>query len=223
MLTAKSCLLKNAIFFIHYKVNKKIHMRHRVNLYDIFAAKYSDKFWVYNLGKVRFLLGHLMCLKDFRQLFLLFIRHFSPEIVSIQHLADVACTNHQFLIMAENFLSWEGSPPAFNMLDHVKRYVWNLFAYLHYHGVYLLRNTHFINFQFSFATVHIMGQYGHLLERYEENSHEVNDCVLTLMHHIAGDCNKHETLLQFPIIKKMAAIANYPSLSVVGSLCYVTT
>ena len=73
---------------------------------------------------------------------------------------------------------------------------------------------------FSFATAEIMDQYGKLLERYEENSHEVNECVLTLMHHIAGDCDKHETLLQFPIIRKMAEIANYSSLSAVsGNAC----
>ena len=65
-----------------------------------------------------------------------------------------------------------------------------------------------------------MDQYGKLLERYEENSHEVNECVLTLMHHIAGDCDKHETLLQFSIIRKMAEIANYSSLSAVsGNTC----
>ena len=65
-----------------------------------------------------------------------------------------------------------------------------------------------------------MDQYGKLLERYEENSHEVNECVLTLMHHIAGDCDKHKTLLQFSIIRKMAEIANYSSLSAVsGNTC----
>lgn len=64
--------------------------------------------------------GHLIRVKDLRQLFLLFIRHLSPDIVSVQHLADVACTNHQFLIVAESVLSWENSPP-FNMLSHVKR------------------------------------------------------------------------------------------------------
>ena len=75
-------------------------------------------------------------------------------------------------------------------------------------------------FRYSFATGEIMNQYGKLLDRYEENSHEVNECVLTLMHHIAGDCGEHETLLQFPIIRKMAEIANYSSLSAVsGNVC----
>lgn len=65
-----------------------------------------------------------------------------------------------------------------------------------------------------------MSQYGKLLERYEENNHEVNDSVLTMMHHIAGDCDKHEVLLQFPIIEKMARICDYSSLSVVCIYIY---
>ena len=62
-----------------------------------------------------------------------------------------------------------------------------------------------------------MGNYSRDMK---ENSHEVNECVLTLMHHIAGDCDKHETLLQFSIIRKMAEIANYSSMSAVsGNTC----
>ena len=52
-----------------------------------------------------------------------------------------------------------------------------------------------------FATVEVMRNYGVLVETVEHNSMMVNNCVFTMMHHIAGDCGKPEVLLQVHILK----------------------
>lgn len=46
-----------------------------------------------------------------------------------------------------------------------------------------------------------MKQYGLLLECFEENGEFVNNCIFTMMHHIAGDINQPETLFQPSILK----------------------
>ena len=33
----------------------------------------------------------------------------------------------------------------------------------------------------------MMTPYGFLLEKYRENTNTVNDCIFTMMHHVAGD------------------------------------
>nr|UHH90586.1 timeless-d isoform E [Pyrrhocoris apterus] len=53
----------------------------------------------------------------------------------------------------------------------------------------------------QFVPVEMMKQYGYLLECFEENGHFVNDCVFTMMHHVAGDL-EHVTALFQPLILK---------------------
>lgn len=53
----------------------------------------------------------------------------------------------------------------------------------------------------KFVPVEMMRQYGYLLECFEENGHFVNDCVFTMMHHVAGDL-EHVTALFQPMILK---------------------
>ena len=46
-----------------------------------------------------------------------------------------------------------------------------------------------------------MRQYGYLLETFTENDDYVNDCVFTIMHHIAGDLRAVNVLLQPQILR----------------------
>ena len=67
-------------------------------------------------------------------------------------------------------------------------------------------NGNIVNFKLynvlcRFATVEVMRNYGVLVETVEHNSMMVNNCVFTMMHHIAGDCGKPEVLLQVHILK----------------------
>ena len=78
-------------------------------------------------------------------------------------------------------------------------------------------------FRFSFATPEIMSQYGEALENFEENSDELNDCILTVMHHVAGDCERPDLLLQFSIVRKMSELAGESYLSVVReATCFLS-
>ncbi|RXG59557.1 Protein timeless [Armadillidium vulgare] len=67
----------------------------------------------------------------------------------------------------------ESSEAAFDMIAHIKQ----------------------------FATMDIMRQYGRILENFNKNSEMVNDCIFTMMHHIAGELRAVNVLLQPSILK----------------------
>lgn len=56
-------------------------------------------------------------------------------------------------------------------------------------------------FFYRFASISVMQQYARLLENFDNNSTAVNDSIFTMMHHVAGDCNKPEVLMQMTILK----------------------
>lgn len=47
----------------------------------------------------------------------------------------------------------------------------------------------------------MMAQYALLLEDYEKNGEFVNDCIFTMMHHVAGDLRSLVSLFQPKILK----------------------
>ena len=51
-----------------------------------------------------------------------------------------------------------------------------------------------------------MQQYGHLLQNFVKNDHHVNNCVFTMMHHVAGDCLNPDALLQVNILRTFIEI-----------------
>lgn len=57
-----------------------------------------------------------------------------------------------------------------------------------------------------FATVEMMQQYGILLESFQENGEFVNDCILTMMHHVGGELGKVTALFQPVILKTYSKI-----------------
>lgn len=102
-----------------------------------------------------------------RQLMLLLLRRYNPVIQPIQYLSDLVLTNHKLLQkieLVEGYGAYLGA--QFNMTEHVKQ----------------------------FANKELMGQYGYLLDNFSNNSPKVNDCIFTLMHHIAGDLKSPEIL-----------------------------
>lgn len=126
------------------------------------------------LGETLFKMASLT---DLKQLFILLIRS-CPLVEPFRvYLRDVVTTNHVYLLLVEHLLNKESFMVAdfknkFSMMDHVN----------------------------MFANKTIVRAYGFLLETYEENTPCLNDCIMTMMHHISGDCKKPETLLQLPIL-----------------------
>lgn len=116
---------------------------------------------------------------DLRQVFLWLIRNYQPSCHSILFLRDVIVTNHYFLLLLEEWISRDlCEDKRVDMLGHVKQ----------------------------FAVNGVMQKYGYLLQNFVRNDHHVNNCVFTMMHHVAGDCLRPEALLQVDILKTFLQI-----------------
>lgn len=59
---------------------------------------------------------------------------------------------------------------------------------------------------FRFASWEIVHWYGYLLQDFNENDAFVNDCIFTMMHHVAGDCDNINLLFQPTILKVFSKI-----------------
>lgn len=115
---------------------------------------------------------------ELRYLFLLLIRHFKPGVQSKQYLQDLVTTNHLFLLLLERISTYPEHTGKFKMNEFIK----------------------------EFASPLIMQQYGHMLEDFRKNGEFVNDCVFTMMHHIAGDLARPDVLYQPLILKTFSNI-----------------
>lgn len=51
-----------------------------------------------------------------------------------------------------------------------------------------------------------MEQFGKVIEDFKTNSEFVNDCVFTMMHHVAGDLKAPQALFQPTILKSFCKI-----------------
>lgn len=122
-------------------------------------------------------------LEDLRHLFMLLIRTCPLAAPYKIYLRDIITTNHVYLLLVEQLLS-KSAPDVvqfsakFNMLEHVR----------------------------MFAEKSIVSAYGYLLENYAQNSPCLNDCIMTMLHHVSGDCNRPESLLQIPILSTFMEI-----------------
>lgn len=112
-------------------------------------------------------------LAEVRQLFVLLIRMYRPGVLNLNYLQDLVITNHRFLTTQEGSSLPEAPQHPFNLFNHIKQ----------------------------FATMDIMRQYSRLLENFNMNDETVNDCIFTMMHHIAGDLRNVNVLLQPSILK----------------------
>uniref|UniRef100_K1RJF4 Protein timeless n=1 Tax=Magallana gigas TaxID=29159 RepID=K1RJF4_MAGGI len=115
---------------------------------------------------------------DLPQMFLLLIRNFQMHTHSLRFLQDVIITNHLLLLLVDVWRSQSISKTEFHMLNHIKQ----------------------------FATTEVMQKYGRLLENFEYNNAVVNNCIFTMMHHVAGDCEKPNALLQVQILRTFLEI-----------------
>ena len=106
-------------------------------------------------------------IKGLRQLMNILIRSFNQDFQSLQYLSDLIVCNHMLLLKLEKCVSQvEYSGPEFNLIEHMK----------------------------EFTKKDLMRQYGRVLVDYLTNTPLVNDCVLTMMHHVAGDLESPESL-----------------------------
>ncbi|KAK7090139.1 protein timeless-like [Littorina saxatilis] len=115
---------------------------------------------------------------DLQRLFILLIRWQRSPYLDGVYLRDLIHTNHTYLLLLEDWVSRGYLPPRFTMLSHIKQY----------------------------ATVDVMQRYGSMLEQYTQNTESLNVAIMTMMYHIAGDCNRAEVLLQLPILKTFSEL-----------------
>ncbi|XP_075744868.1 timeless [Rhipicephalus microplus] len=97
----------------------------------------------------------------------------------IQALVDLIITNHLLLLILEYAQKTEGGLDI-DILGHLSQ----------------------------FATVEVMEKYGAVLKDYRKNSVLVNDCVFTMMHHVAGDLKRPEALFHPNILSSFVNILN---------------
>lgn len=114
----------------------------------------------------------LAAITDLPQLMVYMIRHCSVELFGRELLQDLVFTNHILILHLDSWIQNGQCKKTFSMLSHVKHY----------------------------ATYAIMEKYGTLLEQFLINSPQLNNCVLTMMHHVAGGCGCPNVLLQKTII-----------------------
>lgn len=147
---------------------------------------------------IRLLQIQISLTEDLKRLFVLLIRNYNPTTQSRQYLQDLIVTNHILLLIPDGISQAPDPVGHTNLMEHINQY-----ERLHSIYDYSPRKTKLelrrIFIPYRFATVEIMQQYGLLLENFNENSEYVNDCILTMMHHIAGN---HVTMLFQPIILK---------------------
>ncbi|KAK4296400.1 hypothetical protein Pmani_031102 [Petrolisthes manimaculis] len=112
-------------------------------------------------------------LTEVRQLFVYLIRMYRPGLLTLNYLQDLITTNHRFLTTQEAHSPSRPAKQHFDVYSHIKQ----------------------------FATMDMMRQYGRLLENFHANEETVNDCIFTMMHHIAGDLRNINVLLQPCILR----------------------
>ncbi|XP_055930406.1 protein timeless-like isoform X2 [Argiope bruennichi] len=116
--------------------------------------------------------GKLAGLQDLRNMPLLLFRNCS-QVDALRFLEDVIVLNHQILVIIGRGSDHCLEPNKVNFSAHLK----------------------------MFCTGEIVSYYGKVLEYFKCNSHFLNDCVFTMMHHMAGDMRSYELLFKPSILK----------------------
>ena len=114
-----------------------------------------------------------------RHLLVILLRRYNPESQSTQYLTDLVICNHMLLLDLEMISESEDLQGSkFNLTEHMKQ----------------------------FGNAEMMRQFGRLLEKFEQNTPFVNDCIFTIMHHIAGDLDKPQILYLPSILQSFSKI-----------------
>ncbi len=109
--------------------------------------------------RITLLRSYLPAIRDLRQLFLLQLRHFNPLIHSRRYLRDIITANHIFLLILERAALQSSYGACFDLRQHLNQ----------------------------FCSRMILSRYTFALEDFKTNGSFANDCILTLLHHVAGD------------------------------------
>jgi timeless protein len=121
--------------------------------------------------------GYVPAIRDLRQLFLLQLRQFNPVVQSRRYLLDVIATNHILLLALERSTG-QSSRGSFDIGQHLTQ----------------------------FCSEMIVDRYGTALEDFKTNGPFVNDCILTILHHIAGDLARADLLFRPVILRPFSKI-----------------
>uniref|UniRef100_A0A0A9W4L0 Protein timeless n=1 Tax=Lygus hesperus TaxID=30085 RepID=A0A0A9W4L0_LYGHE len=119
--------------------------------------------------------SELCGMEDLRNLIVMMLRQFNPNVHCRSYLIDLICTNHILIDTVDKCKSLKGTDV---LINHLKQ----------------------------FTAIDMMKQYGHLLEFYQENGPDINDCIFNMMHHVAGDLDSLSSLFQPSIIKSFTLI-----------------
>lgn len=122
--------------------------------------------------------GYLPAIRDLRQLFLLQLRLFNPIIQSRRYLRDVITANHVLLLTLERAIQHSPYGACFDLRQHLN--------------------------QFCSRTV--LSRYGTALEDFKTNGPFVNDCILTVLHHIGADLGRADLLCEPVILRPFSKI-----------------
>lgn len=128
-------------------------------------------------GVCKQLCGYLPAMRDLRQLFLLQLKQFNPDIQRRRYLCDVITANHLLLQILER-VSCKSDKASFSLHQHLNH----------------------------FCTKTIMARYGTALEDFRTNETFVNDCIFTMMHHVGCDLGKIALVCQPNILRSFAKI-----------------
>jgi timeless protein len=77
---------------------------------------------------------------------------------------------------------------------------------INYGTIFVASACLYVGYEYLSLFVELMRQYGSLLEDYDTNSPLVNDCIFTMMHHVAGDLGSPQTLYIPSILKSFSRI-----------------
>ena len=117
--------------------------------------------------------GYVPAIRDLRQLFLLQLRQFNPIVQCRSYLVDVISANHILLLTLERVSSSSHQQqPNFDFNQHLTQ----------------------------FCSKTILDRYGTALEDFKNNGPYVNDCILTLLYHVAGDLGGLDLLCEPAIL-----------------------
>ncbi|KZS11311.1 putative Protein timeless [Daphnia magna] len=141
----------------------------------------NNQLQIGNCGEefIRELRSYLPAIRDLRQLFLLQLRHFNPIVQNREHLCNVITTNHLLLLELERAAKQSPlSAKSFDLKQHLDQ----------------------------FCTETIVNRYGIALEDFRTNSTFVNDCILTLLHHVGVDLGRADLLCEQEILRSFRDI-----------------
>ncbi len=128
--------------------------------------------------RIALLRGYLPAIRDLRQLFLLQLRHYNPIIQSRRYLRDVITANHVLLLTLERAAQQSSYGACFDLRQHLNQ----------------------------FCSRTILARYGTALEDFKTNGPFVNDCILTVLHHIGADLGRADLLCEPVILRPFSKI-----------------